>query len=118
MAALAANLLILVYLQVYTAFIFTMTTTTIFNAVHAVFGVTPKELTGKRRPKPVTDARMCAAYMLSTEANMELTAIGKAFNKGRPWASFAVLKCQEFGETDKRYAEKVSAVYGKLKAAA
>lgn len=95
-----------------------MTPTAIFNAVHAVFGVTPKELKGKRRPKPVTDARMCAAYMLATEANMEQTAIGKQFNKGRPWASFAILKCQEYGETDKRYAAKVAAVYKQLKEAA
>jgi hypothetical protein len=93
-----------------------MTPTTIFNAVHAVFGITPKELMGKRRPKPVTDARFCAVYMLSTEANMEQKAIARLFNKSQSgWASWCINRCEDFGQVDKKYAAKVAAVYGKLK---
>lgn len=92
----------------------------IFAAVHTVFGVPPHELAGKRKHKHVTDARFAAAYFLRTEANMDRNEIDKAFGKApnSSWASHAFYKCQDYGETDKKYAAKCQQVYGLIKGVA
>lgn len=83
----------------------------ILNAICTTFGVSLKELRSRRKHKNTSEARIAAGYMLQTEGNAGPDAVAVALNRSPGWPSFALWRCQDLGEVDRRYSDKVQAIY-------
>lgn len=89
-----------------------MTTTEhILTAIRTTFGVSDKDIRGPRRHRNVSEARLAAGYFLLTESGANNDDMPKLLHKSRPWGSYALYRCPEVAEMDKRFRAKLEAVY-------
>jgi chromosomal replication initiation ATPase DnaA len=88
-----------------------ITKETILNAAAAAFGVSVKEITGRRRHAGVVAARHAAVHAMLVRANLGQQAVAKLFRASPSWPSYAMWKCEDRAETDRTYSAKCSRMH-------
>jgi chromosomal replication initiator protein len=90
-----------------------MNTNNIIKIVATIFGATPEDIKGKRRTRPIADARAVCFYLLR-KTGMTVENVGEKLNRHHTTVVLGTKKVQKLLSFDKEFIKKVEQVLDKV----